>query len=121
MNTLNGIDLGDLVLSTSLDPKIDVVVDKASDGSLLSYERDRLYENYSLRGGEDWGLLDFSDMMTIKQMASIKKATYSLIYNSVSYIVRFRNEDIPVISGEPFNEHLQESPFKNIEIKIMEV
>lgn len=121
MNTLNGIDIGDLVLSASLDPRVDAVVDKASDGSLLSYEKDRLYENYSLRGGEDWGLLSFSDMMTIKQMASVKKAIYSLIYNSVSYIVRFRTEEIPVISGEPFNEHLQESSFKNVEIKIMEV
>lgn len=121
MNTLNGIDIGDLVLSPSLDPKIDVTVDKASDGSIISYEKDRLYENFSLTGGEDWGLVPYSVMMNIKSMASVKKATYLLIYNNISYIVRFRIEDVPVISGDPVNEHLKESSFNNVEFKLMEV
>ncbi len=57
MNTFNGINIGDLVLEKSWSPKIDTVVDYASDGSVITYEKDRLWEKYILRGGESWGWL----------------------------------------------------------------
>lgn len=120
MNTLDGIDLGDIVLETPLNPKLDSIINIASDGSVIVYEKDRLYDMLRLYGGDDWGFVDFTTMSLLKSMASVKGATYSLIYDTKSYIVRFRTEESP-IRGTPINPHVSESEYNNIEILLMEV
>ena len=121
MNTLNGIDIGDLVLEKSWSPAIDTVIDYASDGSIITYEKDRLWKNCSLYGGENWGWLSLTTLQQLSTFASQKGGTFSLIYNGDTHIIRFRTEEQDVIKASPINSHNPLSDYNNIEIKLMEV
>ena len=121
MNTFNRINIGDLVLEKSWSPKIDTVVDYASDGSVITYEKDRLWENYLLRGGESWGWLSSTVIEQLSTCSSEKGGIFSLIYNGITHIMRFRTEESDCIKAVPVNPHNPLSDYNNIEIKLMEV
>lgn len=122
MNSLGGIDIGDLILVRPLNPPQQVTTKTACDGSLIAYEKDLLYSPLSLVGGDNWGLLTSSQIDTFTNMASVKGGIYELIYDSVYYTVRFMKED-SAISAEMINPHLIKNKikYKNVTIKLMEI
>lgn len=121
MNSFNGIDIGDLVLSKAWSPKIIAVVDYASDTSLITYEKDRSWTNCTLYGGESWGWLSEDILTQLSLLASEKGSTFPLVYSGVTHIVRFRTELQDVIKATPVNPHSLVTEYNNIEIQLTEV
>lgn len=123
-NYLGSVNLQGLVISESFDPQIEAVSQVANNGGLIVYEGKRLFCNLDLIGGDDWGWLSHSALMSLKGMASILGAEYVLDYNGAVYTVRFRTEDIPVIAGTPLlpRPNVQTTDFyNNVFLKLMEV
>ncbi|RPI56439.1 MAG: hypothetical protein EHM49_00155 [Deltaproteobacteria bacterium] len=67
-----------------------------------------IWEN-NIQGGEvfdlvctaSMGWISYSVLMQIKALASVAKATYTLVYRTETFTVRFRSEDPPVLDIEP--------------------
>lgn len=119
MNSLNGIDLGDLVLHKQLNPNISMVVEISDNGREIIYAKDQKFRKLLLYGGDNWGLISNSVMEQLQELGEVFMEIYELIYQGTSYMVRFRNEE-ESIKGTPFNPHIPTSDFNNVEILLME-
>ncbi len=78
--------------------------ERALDGSLILYEQDIAGEPVDLIAFEDSGWFTFSQVQSLLQMASLKGAEYTLIYEGETHNVRFRNEDPPSVDMKPILE-----------------
>lgn len=122
--TLEGIDITGLVLTEDFGSNIQGVVQTANDGSLIVYEQEISFNDKTLMGGDDWGWLSYTILNQLKALANVIGATYTLDYDGTVYIVRFKSEDIPVISGDKLINRSNtdnEDFYNNIMIKLMEV
>jgi len=122
---LGVINLTGLVKQEEFYIPINTVIDTANDGSLIIYEKEIKYSPVTLIGGSTWGGLTLSVLNAVKVLASVVGGTYTLTYAGVTSTVRFRMEDIPVISADPIannrSDKLDTDYYNNIEIKLMEV
>jgi len=122
--TLESIDITGLVISDEFMTSISGVTQVANDGSLIVYEQEIKFNDIILIGGSDWGWLDRATMASLHSMANVLDATYELDYEGTSHTVRFKSEDIPVISGDQLIKRSNVTStdyYSNVIIKLMEV
>lgn len=126
MATLNGIILSDLRWVDDLEwTGIHCEVEDGINGNLVA-QQVALTDGrpITLEGDDKSGWLSRSVLDSLRTLAAVVDATYTLIINSVSYTVRFRHEDAPVIEAEPVIDY--EVPgstdmYNNIAIKLITV
>jgi len=122
--TLEGVDITGLVFLDDFNTDIKGEVQTANDGSVIVFEQEVSFRDKTLIGGDDWGWLTYSILNELKVLANIGGATYVLNYDGSVYTVRFRSEDIPVLSGDKLIQRSNtdnEDYYNNILIKLMEV
>ena len=122
--TLEGIDITGLVFIEDFHTGISGNVQISNDGSVIVYEQEVSGAIRSLEGGDDWGWLDSGTLSSLKDLASVIGAIYTLDYEGTLYTVRFMSESIPVIFGEKLvnRSNIEDTDYyKNIVIKLMEV
>jgi len=123
--TLEGVVLPDLVNDLAFEwSGVESVVDKALDGSNIVWEQTKDGKLINLMGGNDWGFITYEILEDIQALASLPNATYTLSYEGVDTLVRFRNEDPPAISATPIIIRPNPSSsdyYNNVEIRLMEV
>ena len=122
--TLESIDLTGLVIEEEFMTSVFGTTQVANDGSLIVYEQPISFNDLILIGGSDWGWLPRSTMLSLKAMADIINSTYSLDYEGTIYTVRFKSEDIPVISGDSLIKRSNAAStdyYNNIMIKLMKM
>lgn len=123
--TLEGIDIGDLVLADEFGfSPVQAQVSPTIGGGLVIWEKPRSGRPLDLVGGSDFGWLQRSVLLQVKVLAAVANATYTLIFNGSTYRVRFRHEDGAAVSGTPLvprPNHADGDYYNNVTIKLMEV
>lgn len=122
--TLDGVDITGLIIEDEFLTNISGTAQEANDGSLIIYEQNIQFKDLFLVGGSDWGWLDRSTMVSLYSMANVGGATYGLDYEGILYTVRFKSEDIPVISGDRLIKRSNPAVtdyYNNIILKLMEI
>ncbi len=122
--TLEGIDITGLVRVAEFQVEVEGESQRANDGSIIVYEQEVYGGDFTLGGGDNWGWLTFDTLTSLKALANVVGGTYTLDYEGSIHIVRFRSEDIPVISGDPLivRSNVENGDYyNNIVLKLMEV
>jgi len=123
--TLEGIVLPDLVDELAFQwAGVESIVDRALDGSLIIWEQTKEGRPIDLVGGSDWGFITYEILEDLQALASVPNAVYTLSYEGVETVVRFRNEDAPAIEAVPII--IRPNPavadyYNNVVIRLMEV
>lgn len=76
-----------------------------------------------LIGADDYGWIDRATLLQVTALASIPNTSYTLVFEGVSYTVRFRNEE-GAIEAEPIiprSNHASGDYYNNVRIRLMEV
>lgn len=77
-----------------------------------------------LVGTRDEGWIDRTTLLALQALAGVAGATYTLTYESDTYNVRFRHEDVPAIEAFPIIPRPNPDGtdwYSNVRIKLMEV
>ena len=101
---------------------IDVRSNKSLDGTPIVWEQSATGQPMDLVGDTDTAWLSRSTLSSLQALAAVPNATYTLIYQSRSYNVRFRHEDAPVISAEaiiPRPNHGNTDWYNRVRIRLM--
>lgn len=123
--TLDGIELPGLIIENryGVGNKIEAVINYSLGGTPIIYEQAVSSYKINLIGTDSIGYLSKTKMAALKAIASVINTTYTLIYWSQSYLVRFRHSEIPVITGTPItNSEVSfevNSYYNNVLIKLM--
>ena len=121
---LDSLDITGLIKADSFPTGINGVIETASSGSVIVYEREIKYFQIDLMGGADWGWLELSMIKNLQNLAKTIGSTYALDYEGVLFNVRFRTEEPPVVYGEKIINRSNQSNtdwYNNIAIKLMEI
>lgn len=123
---LDSVDVSGLILENEFGfPNVVSVVDESVDQSPIIYEANKYSGKIrDLIGGQNWGTLERSTLLSVAALTEVKDAVYELNYNSTVFYVRFRSED-----GNPIEAtrvSISETPsnterYHSIRIKLMEV
>lgn len=123
--TLEGIDLGDLVIDKEFEfSPVQAQVSETIGGGLVIWEKTRSGRTIDLVGGSDFGWLIRSVLEQIKSLANVPNATYTLVFNGSTSRVRFRHEENSPVSAAPLvarPNHEAGDYYNNVVIKLMEV
>jgi hypothetical protein len=123
--TLEGIDLGDLVIIDEFDfSPVSAQVSETIGGGLVIWEQTRSGAPLDLAGGPDFGWLTRSVLLQVKVLSAVPNATYTLIFNGATRRVRFRHEAGAPVSATPLvarPNHSDTDYYNNVQIKLMEV
>ena len=121
--TLDGITLPDLVIGNEFaETKVRSVVAESLGGKPIIWETSRSMRLLDLIGGDDFGWIERSVLVSLRARADVVGATYDLVYESDTYTVRFRNEDTPAIEAEPIiprPNHAAGDYYNNVRLKLM--
>ena len=104
MITLGGISLSN---DMYLEPAhgwtgVAASVDRSLGGSLIIWENEiEGGESFDLVCDDHMGWIPYSILAQVKALASVVGATYTLVYRTETFTVRFRNEDAPVLDVSP--------------------
>lgn len=123
---LNGLELPGLVIDADMQPfgVLATTAPTLAGGMVIWEQSQSAGRQINLVGGSDFGWLARSAMITLKTIASIPGATYTLETSEGNYTVRFRNEDQPAVTGSPIVERPNPEStdwYNNVQIKLMEV
>lgn len=123
--TLDGIDLPDLVIENEFqETKVKAVVAESLGGKAIIWETSRSMRSIDLIGGVDFGAIERSVLVSLRALADVVGASYTLVYESSTYTVRFRNEEAGAIDASPINprpNHADTDWYNNVKIKLMVV
>jgi hypothetical protein len=99
---LGGIDLPDLVIDGDFGfNKIAASVERTIQGKAIVTEQVVQGSAFDLIGGDNWGWIDRTTMLSLVALAEAINTTYNLNYNGTIYLVRFRHEDGMPIEASP--------------------
>ena len=104
MITLGGISLSN---DMYLEPAhgwtgVAASVERSLGGNLIVWESEiEGGESFDLICLEHMGWIPYSVLLQIKALASVVGASYTLVYQTETFTVRFRNEDSPVLEMAP--------------------
>lgn len=104
MITLGGISLSN---DMYLEPVhgwtgVAASVERSLGGNLIIWESEvEGGESFDLVCLENMGWIPYSVLLQIKVLASVVGASYTLVYRTETFTVRFRNEDSPVLEMTP--------------------
>jgi len=123
---LDSVNLPDVVINDEFGDKvIDSYVERTLDGTPIIWEQALTSGQFlNLTGGSDFAWISRGDLITLKELASVPYATYTLTYGGIDRTVRFRNEEFPVISATPLVpriNHENSDWYNNLVIKLMVV
>ena len=123
--TLEEIELPDLVWDNEFS-RVPVVaeVDMSLGGTPIIWEQAIEGLPIDLVGGLDTAWILRSVLSSLRTLARVPEALYTLSYEGSNYVVRFRHEDSPVIEASPVvprPNHEDEDWYNNVRIKLMEV
>jgi len=125
-----GIKLGNLTLpDVVFDNEFGIgrvrsLIDTDLDGELNYWEADRPFVSFTLIGGLDFAWITRSDLIALRAMANTPMAVYTLNYEGVKRLVRFRNEDDPAIVAVPLVARPNQAAtdyYNNLQIKLMDL
>ncbi len=122
--TLEGIDLGDLIISNEMNRLfVETKTSRTLGGTELSWSQNTNYNKLDLVGGSNFGWITRGTMLQLKTMASIPNSNYILNYEGTEMLVRFRTEDNPVSASPIIPRPNQEEMdyYNNVVLKFMEV
>jgi len=124
--TLNGIDLGGLVISDAIAwSGVRTDVAKTLAGGMVIWEqREYIGEEITLVGGDTWGCLQLSTLKSLLELSKIVGGRYTLNTGVETIMVRFMTEAPPVIEGKPLVAIPNQAStdwYQNITIKLMAV
>ena len=124
MVTLDGIQLPDLVIEDEFGfTGISSVVEHSLSGKPIIWEQKIGGKPITLKGTNRDAWIARSTLQQIHALATVVGAYYILNYESRIYSVRFRNEDVPVITATPITprpNHDSNDYYNNLLIKLME-
>ncbi|MBF0607689.1 MAG: hypothetical protein HQL61_09100 [Magnetococcales bacterium] len=125
------IKLGDLVLPDDLTLDADTLTwtglyaatERTLDGNLVVFESYATGRPVTLVAQQDSGWLTYEQVKALLAMASVKGATYPLVFEDNIYPVRFRNEDAPAVDVSPVlpRPNTADSDYFTGKIKLIEV
>jgi hypothetical protein len=123
---IDTVELPDLVFVDAFgEPPVAAVVEQSIINTPIVFEAESSAgRRRDLMGGMDWGWITKSVLDDLFALASVAGATYVLSYEGVSYTVRFRLEELPVLSAEsivPRPNAADADYYRNVLIKLMEV
>jgi len=119
---IDTIDVTGLVKEDLFNTGIQAVTEVSSSGSLIIYEREIQNLQMDLLGGLDWGWLTLAVMDSLQALSMVIGATYTLNYEGVPFLVRFRTEDSPAVLGEKIivrSNQADTDYYNNITLKLM--
>lgn len=124
--TLNGYTISGLIINGDIPPLgVRATVDKTLSGGLVIWEApEQAGRSFDLEGGSDFGWLTRSVLLSLRTIASVPNATYTLVHEGVTSTVRFRNEDAPAVSADPIVARPNPATtdyYCNVRIKLMGV
>ena len=119
------IVLPDLIIAEAFEPPVTARVEQSVINTPIVFETEKPSgQAITLTGGEDTGWITRSTMLSLVALASVPGATYTLNYEGVTYTVRFRHEDPPVIAAEaivPRPNAAGTDYYRNVSIRLVEV
>lgn len=124
--TLGGITLPDAIILEPFNwPGIHASVEDTLGGGKIVQEFTKLdFQLIDLYGEEDIAWITHAVLESLRAIAMIANATYSLVYEGNTWTVRFRHEDAPVVVAEPIIPKvipLDTDYYNNLWIKLMKV
>ena len=124
--TLDTITLPkDLVINNEFsDTNISADIIYSLGGKPMIFERELGGKIITLVGTRQTGWIDRSTLKQLQQLSNAIRTTYTLIFESDIYNVRFRHEARPVIQSSPIiprPNHSDNDLYSNLVIKLMEV
>ena len=116
MITLGGIALSnDMYLESAHGwTGVAASVERSLGGNLIIWENEiEGGESFDLVCKENMGWIPYSTLVQVKALASVAGATYTLIYRTETFTVRFRNDDVPVLDMAPIipRKELTDDPY----------
>lgn len=121
--TLDGVSLPDLIIEDEFSQsKVRSVFNETLGGRAVVWETSRSIKYLDLMGGEDFGWITRSTLSSLRAKADVPGATYTLVYESDTYTVRFRNEEGDAIEATPVVARPNQATgdyYKNVTIKLM--
>lgn len=100
---LAGINLDQMLLTPEFRPGVRASVTPTIAGGVIVQETAVVSgESVDLVGAETGPFLTKATLQALTDLAAVPGATYTLIYLSFTYVVRFRHEDTPTIEAIPF-------------------
>jgi hypothetical protein len=124
--TLGGVSLPDAIILEPFEhPGIHASAEDTIGGGKIIQEFSRLdFRNIDLYGEEDIAWITHLTLESLRTIAMVASATYTLVYETNSWLVRFRHEDSPVVYAEPIIPKvipLNTDYYNNLWIKLMKV
>ena len=123
---LGGVELPDLVNADEWSAaRVAAVVERSVINTPIVFEGEQSTgQPITLVGGDDTAWITRQTLLAIKALADVPGATYTLSYEGVATVVRFRNEDPPAVFAEPLVPRPNAAStdyYRNVTIKLMEV
>ena len=124
--TLDTIDLSDLILENEIGVvTIQSEAETSLGGTPIVWEQALIGASIDLISpNTNSGWVSRTDLLAIKALANVPNTTYTLVYESDTITVRFRNEDPPVVEHSPIIERPNQDGtdwHTNVRIKLMKV
>ncbi len=121
--TLDGLTLPDLTKRNEFaNAKVRSVVNETLGGKPVIWESGRSIDAFDLVGGSDWGWISRTTLISLRTRADVVGATYTLVYESDTITVRFRNEEGDAIEAVPLiarPNHDNTDWYNNVILKLM--
>jgi hypothetical protein len=124
---LNDLFLRGMYILDNIDVGEDVIVNKSVSGTPVIFSRRRYFKDITIMGGENSGVLSLLDWEILQGYAENQNALTLLVISEDNeeeeFIVRFKKEDLPFISGEKITPIIKDGLtfYKNIVIKLMDI
>lgn len=119
---LGGVSLPDLTIEQEFGwTGIEAAVDRSVGGSPIVWEREITGRSLDLVGGDDTGWITRSALESLKALASIARAAYSLSFEGEECTVRFRHEEgaIEAAPVVPRPNQASGDYYRNVRIRLM--
>ena len=119
---LGGVTLPDLVKDQEYGwTGIRAEIDRSTGGAPIVWEQEITGRPVDLVGGDDWGLITRSTLESLKALASVLRATYTLSYEGEEYTARFRHEEgaIEATPVLPRPNQASGDYYRNVRIRLM--
>lgn len=121
--TLDGLTLPNLVKEDEFGKsKVRSIVNETLGGTPIIWESARTIKPFDLIGGNDWGWISRTTLISLRTKADVVGATYTLVYEAETITVRFRNEEGNAIEATPLvarPNHDDTDWYNNVVLKLM--
>ena len=120
--TLGGVTLPDLTIEQEYGwTGVEAAVDMSVGGAPIVWERLISGRPLDLAGGEDTGWILRSVLDSLKALAAVPRATYTLAYEGETYTARFRHEEgaIEAAPVVPRPNQASGDYYRNVRIRLM--